>query len=96
MSETKKLAISKAEFAQLLSISTDSVKRVIGRGEVRAVRLGRRILIPASEVGRILRGASVKGVGGVAEVGLPVSASGAGTVMGACAQVVNLSRESTA
>jgi excisionase family DNA binding protein len=47
-------AFSKKEYASRLGVSLDSVNRRIKGGEIHAVRFGRRILIPASELARIL------------------------------------------
>jgi excisionase family DNA binding protein len=45
--------ISIPEFAALVGISPDSVRRMISRGQVRCVRVLRRVLVPKSEVDRI-------------------------------------------
>jgi len=55
MSETQtKLASSVNEAAEKLSVSRDSVVRAIQRGDLKAIRFGKRVLIPASELKRIL------------------------------------------
>jgi excisionase family DNA binding protein len=50
-----KKAYGIAQFADMFSISRDSTKRAIKRGELRTITLGGRRLIPASEVERIAR-----------------------------------------
>ncbi len=50
-----KLAISTAEFGELFSVSKDSVNRRIREGEIKAIKFGRRVLIPRSEVERLLQ-----------------------------------------
>jgi excisionase family DNA binding protein len=42
-----------AEVAELFNISTKTVRRLIARGELRAVRIGGKHLIPATEVARL-------------------------------------------
>ena len=42
-----------APFARAANIATITVRRMIRRGEIRCVRLGRSIRIPASELVRI-------------------------------------------
>lgn len=49
-----KLAYSKAEAAKLLGLHENSVSNAIRRGELRAVRLGTRVLIPRGELERLL------------------------------------------
>lgn len=50
----EKLAYSKAEAAKLLGLHENSVSNAIRRGELRAVRLGTRVLIPRGELERLL------------------------------------------
>ena len=50
----KRAALSKAEFAARLGISKDSVNRAILKNKIKVVRFGRRVLVPASELQRIL------------------------------------------
>ena len=50
----QKLALSKREYAQRLGVSLDSVNRQIKKGKVRVINFGRRVLIPASELTRLL------------------------------------------
>lgn len=55
MNRLDRQAFSKAEVASLLGISLATVERMIGRKELRAVRLGqRRIIIPHDELDRLL------------------------------------------
>jgi excisionase family DNA binding protein len=53
---TDRLAYSPSETGGLLGMSEASVRRAIRAGEIRAVRVGRRLLVPASEPARILKG----------------------------------------
>jgi excisionase family DNA binding protein len=52
----EKAALSKKEFGDRLGVSVDSVARMIKKGKIRIINFGRRILIPASELDRLLRG----------------------------------------
>lgn len=62
--ETAATAVfTKDEFAKALGVSRDSVHRAIHRGEIRAVRFGRRLLIPKTELERILAGNQEHGNG---------------------------------
>jgi excisionase family DNA binding protein len=47
-------AMSIREFADALSVSFDSAYRRVQAGEVKSVRFGRRVLIPQTELERIL------------------------------------------
>lgn len=47
-------AISRNEAAHRLGVHRATVSRAIERGELHAVRFGRRVLIPVSEIERIL------------------------------------------
>lgn len=51
---TARRALSMREFADSLGVSFDSVYRKVQSGDVRSARFGRRILIPRSELVRIL------------------------------------------
>ena len=42
------------EAAQELGVSKDHVRRLISRSALRAVRLGKRLLIPQSEIDRLV------------------------------------------
>jgi excisionase family DNA binding protein len=50
----EKLALSKREYAQQSGVSLDSVNRQIKRGKIRVINFGRRVLIPATELNRLL------------------------------------------
>ncbi len=52
-----KAVFSKKEFAQQLGVSLDTINRMIKKGEIRVVNFGRRRLIPASELPRVLASA---------------------------------------
>lgn len=49
-----RLAFSRDELARKLGVSRDSVIRAIAKGTIKVVRFGRRVLIPKSEVDRLL------------------------------------------
>ena len=51
MSEPRLFGIKEA--ARLLSVSSWSIRRWIRQRKIRSVRLGRRVLVPASEVDRL-------------------------------------------
>jgi len=51
-----RLSFSKDEVARQLGVSRDSVTRAIQRGEIKPIHFGRRVLIPRSELERLLRG----------------------------------------
>lgn len=53
MMETSKRAVGINEFSHLFSISRDTTKRAIRRGDLRSIRLAGRVLIPCSEVERV-------------------------------------------
>jgi excisionase family DNA binding protein len=50
--------VSIPEAARLLSVSKDSVRRLIDRGQLKKVRVLRRILIPVCEVDRLCKPAA--------------------------------------
>jgi excisionase family DNA binding protein len=52
--ENKRVAFTLKECAKGVGLSRDSIRRAIARREIRAVRIGRRILVPASEMARLL------------------------------------------
>jgi excisionase family DNA binding protein len=56
METEKRAALSKAEFAAKLGVSKDSVNRAILKNKIKIVRFGRRVLIPVSELSRIVGG----------------------------------------
>jgi excisionase family DNA binding protein len=56
-STTTPLAYSKKQLVVLLGdMSEQTINRRIADGTIRAVRIGRRVLIPATEVERLLSG----------------------------------------
>ncbi len=48
------LAVDIREAARLLSLSPRTIRRAIHQGRLRAVRVGRRLLIPVAELGRLM------------------------------------------
>ncbi len=50
------LALSIADAAQALSVSPQSVRRLVSTGELRSRRAGARVLIPRTELERFLSG----------------------------------------
>jgi excisionase family DNA binding protein len=56
VSESQRLAYSIREAAACLGVHPLTVRAAISRGELRTIRLGRRILIPRSAVDELLAG----------------------------------------
>jgi len=56
--QVPKLALGIREFSQRMSVSDDHTRRQLAAGKLKGVHFGKRILIPISEVDRILAGAS--------------------------------------
>jgi excisionase family DNA binding protein len=56
-STTTPLAYSLEEAAKQLSVSSQSVRRLIERGELKARHVGTRVIIPKNELERWLEGA---------------------------------------
>lgn len=55
MSNTQQRAgYSPVEFASIMSLSKSAVYTAVERGDVRAVRIGSRLVIPVTEVDRLL------------------------------------------
>lgn len=54
MNRISKMAYSIDEFCDALGLSRSTVKRLISAEKVRSVKIGRRVLIPASEIGVVL------------------------------------------
>lgn len=48
---------SVSETASYLGVSPSMVRKMIADGRIEVVRLGRRVLVPPSEVARLMRGA---------------------------------------
>jgi excisionase family DNA binding protein len=51
---TLRRAVSVREFADSLGVSFDSAYRKVQSGDVKSVKFGRRVLIPRTELDRIL------------------------------------------
>lgn len=43
------------EAAQMLGVSVHTVRRLVGRGDIHAVNIGARRLVPTSEIERIMQ-----------------------------------------
>lgn len=56
MEQASSLALSVSEAACALKVSPITVYRSIWRGEIRAVRIGRRLLVPRTALERLLEG----------------------------------------
>jgi excisionase family DNA binding protein len=52
------MTLSKA--SEELQVSRDTLRRLAAKGELRTVRLARRVLVPASEISRIVNGGAGK------------------------------------
>jgi excisionase family DNA binding protein len=55
MEGNKRLARPIQEVSGLFSVSTDTLRRAAIRGDLRVIRVGRRMLVPEEEVERISR-----------------------------------------
>jgi excisionase family DNA binding protein len=60
-----RLAYPIAEAAQLSSLSVRSLRYLMQQGKLGYAKVGRRILIPHAELGRLIRRASVKSTQGL-------------------------------
>jgi excisionase family DNA binding protein len=49
----KRLVLSFGEASSVLGVSRDTLRRCVARGELRTVRISRRVMIPESEVRRV-------------------------------------------
>ena len=47
---SQRALLSRREAAHMLAVSVDTVARLIGRGELHSVRIGRSVLVPQTEV----------------------------------------------
>lgn len=56
-----RLTYSVAEAAQVLGIHELTIRRFVKEGVIRSIRLGRRVLIPASALDELLAGESQSG-----------------------------------
>lgn len=54
--DTKRLAVSVEDASAALGISRSRAYEVIRRGELRAIRLGGRLLVPWTELVRVVEG----------------------------------------
>ena len=57
----QRAAYGQSEVAARLGVTRQSVARAIESGDLRAVRLGRRVLIPAAELARFLGATDTEG-----------------------------------
>jgi len=53
--QTDRLAVNRFEAARLLSISLRTLDSLLARGELRGLRVGRRVLFPVEELQRFLK-----------------------------------------
>lgn len=53
-SQDQRVALGIAEFARALGCSTDTVRRQVAAGKLKSFRFSRRVLIPISELRRLL------------------------------------------
>lgn len=61
----KKLALSAKEAAELIGVHENTLRALIARGELRAVRVGRRVLVPRAALEHLLEGQNpTQGEGG--------------------------------
>jgi len=54
MDARESVGLSREEAAKRLGVSVTTVRRLEARGELRVVRLGGRVVVPSSEVARLL------------------------------------------
>ena len=54
MEATQRQTVTVEEFGRIVGIGRNSAYMAVERGEVRAVRIGKRIVIPKAEVQRLL------------------------------------------
>ncbi|MHB2169541.1 helix-turn-helix domain-containing protein [Alsobacter sp. R-9] len=54
--DTPARALTAADLAAVLQVSVRTVRRMIAAGEVRVIRFGRSVRVPADEVARLLGG----------------------------------------
>lgn len=52
-------ALSKRDAAERIGVSESTVNRLVAAGQLRAVRIGSRVLIPTSEIDRLLASGAV-------------------------------------
>jgi excisionase family DNA binding protein len=58
---TGKLLLTRREAADALSVSVDTLERLIKNAEIQAVRIGRAVRVPASEVTALVERRSLVG-----------------------------------
>lgn len=54
MTESQESLASVEETSRRLSVSTFTTRRLIKAGQLRAVRVGKRVLVPRSEIERVI------------------------------------------
>jgi excisionase family DNA binding protein len=52
---TKSLLVTSSEAAEMMSVSIQTIRRLINRGSLKASRVTRNILIPVSELERLMK-----------------------------------------
>jgi len=55
MKSSERLARGLNEVAEIFDVSKDSLRRAAERGELETLRIGSRVLVPESEIQRVLR-----------------------------------------
>lgn len=63
------LCVSLVQFGKALGISKDGAKAMFDQGFVRGMRIGRRVIIPKTEITRLLKEINEREVRDVAEFG---------------------------
>jgi excisionase family DNA binding protein len=61
--------VSLGRAAEELQVSRDTLRRLAARGELKTVRISRRVLVPMSEIARIVEGGIGKYAGRKSESG---------------------------
>lgn len=56
----EKQTVSVPEFSRIVGIGLASAYKAVERGEIKAARIGKRLVIPKTEVDRVLRAEPVK------------------------------------
>jgi excisionase family DNA binding protein len=59
-SEITKRAVGAREAAASIGVSKETIRRMIRLGQIKIARIGRRVVIPVSELDRITRPAAQK------------------------------------
>jgi excisionase family DNA binding protein len=55
------VCIGRAQAAEALDLSLHGIDHLIARGQLRAIRVGRRVLIPRAEIERFAAGNDLRG-----------------------------------